>query len=62
MEAVDWKGDTESIKKTMEEYKKKVEEMMREAEAKKPKIAVANANVLNELDSLNNKNGGKLIM
>ena len=49
-------------KRSMEEYKKKVEEMMREAEAKKPKIAVANANVLNELDSLNNKNGGKLIM
>ena len=56
------KGDTESIKRSMEEYKKKVEEMMREAEAKKPKIAVANANVLNELDSLNNKNGGKLII
>jgi len=56
------KGDTEAIKQTMEEYKKKVEEMMREAEAKKPKIAVANANVLNELDNLNNKNGGKLIV
>jgi len=56
------KGDTEAIKTTMEEYRKKVEEMMREAEAKKPKIAVANANVLNELDNLNNKTGGKLIV
>lgn len=56
------KGDTDAIKKTMEQYKQKVEQMMREAEAKKPKIEVANANVLNELDNLNNKNGGKLII
>ena len=56
------KGDTAAIKKTMEEYKQKVEEMMREAEAKKPKIAVANANVLNELDNLQGKQGGKLIV
>jgi len=56
------KGDTEAIKQTMEAYRKKVEEMMREAEAKKPKIAVANANVLNELDNLSNKTGGKLIV
>lgn len=56
------KGDTEAIKQTMEAYRKKVEEMMREAEAKKPKIAVANANVLNELDNLNSQNGGKLIV
>lgn len=56
------KGDTESIKKTMEEYKKKVEDMIREAESKKPKIAVANANVLNELDNINNQSGGKLIV
>ncbi len=56
------KGDTEAIKKTMDEYKKKVEEMMREAESKKPKIEVAGANVLNELDNLNSKSGGKLII
>ena len=56
------KGDTDAIKKTMEEYRQKVETMMREAEAKKPKIEVAGANVLNELDNLNNKSGGKLII
>lgn len=56
------KGDSESIKKTMEEYQRKLEELAREEEAKKPKIAVAGANVLNELDNMSSKNGGKLIL
>ena len=60
---VQWlKGDTAAIKKTMEDYQKKLEEMAREEEAKKPKIAVAGAGVLNELDQMSNKNGGKLIV
>jgi glutamyl/glutaminyl-tRNA synthetase len=60
---VQWlKGDTAAIKKTMEDYQKKLEEMAREEEAKKPKIAVAGAGVLSELDQMSNKNGGKLIV
>ena len=60
---VQWlKGDTAAIKKTMQDYQKKLEDMAREEEAKKPKIAVAGAGVLNELDQMSNKNGGKLIV
>ncbi|MCF0247409.1 MAG: hypothetical protein HUJ86_02255, partial [Synergistes sp.] len=56
------KGDVEGIKKSMEEYEKKLQEYAREEAAKKPKIEVANANVLNQLDAAAKGKGGKLII
>ena len=50
------KGDVEGIKRSMAEYEKKLQEYAREEAAKKPKIEVAGANVLNQLD---NMAGGK---
>ena len=55
------KGDVEGIKKSMAEYEQKLREFAREEAAKKPKIEVAGANVLNQLDAAANK-GGKLII
>lgn len=45
------KCDVEGIKKSMADYEKKLQEYAREEAAKKPKIEVANANVLNQLDA-----------
>jgi len=57
---VQWiKGDVEGIKKTMEEYEQKLQEYAREEAAKKPKIEVASANVLSQLDQASK--GSKLI-
>ena len=50
------KGDVEGIKRSMAQYEKKLQEYTREEAAKKPKIEVAGANVLNQLD---NMAGGK---
>lgn len=54
------KGDVEGIKKSMADYEKKLQELAKAEAAKKPKIEVANANVLNQLDAANK--GGKLII
>ncbi len=56
------KGDVEGIKKSMEDYERKLKEYAREEAAKKPKIEVANANVLNQLDAAAAKGGSKLII
>jgi hypothetical protein len=55
------RGDVEGIKKSMEEYEKKLREYAKEEAAKKPSIEVANANVLNQLDMMSGgaKKGGK---
>ena len=55
--------DTEAIKASMMEYQKKLEELA--AEARKPKIEVANAGVLDRLDAATQKaqqGGGNLIL
>ena len=55
--------DTEAIKASMMEYQKKLEELAEEA--KKPKIEVANAGVLDRLDAATQKaqqSGSKLIL
>ncbi len=56
------KGDVEGIKKSMADYEKKLQEYAREEAVKKPKIEVAGANVLSQLDSLGGTKGGKLIV
>lgn len=56
------KGDVEGIKRSMEEYEKKLQEYAREEAAKKPSIEVAGANVLNQLDRMGGTKGGKLII
>jgi uncharacterized protein YecA (UPF0149 family) len=56
------KGDVEGIKKSMAEYEKKLQEYAREEATKKPKIEVAGANVLSQLDSIGGTKGGKLII
>ena len=55
------KGDVEGIKKSMADYEKKLQEYAREEAAQKPKIQVAGANVLNQLDSISGGKG-KLIV
>lgn len=55
-------GDVEGIKKSMDEYQKKLEELARQEAAKKPKIEVANANVLSQLDAATKGKPGKLII
>ena len=55
------KGDVEGIKKSMADYEKKLQEYAREEAAQKPKIQVAGANVLNQLDSMSGGKG-KLIV
>ena len=56
------KGDVSSIKKTMEEYEKRVQEAM--AKQQKTKIDVAPAGVLDQLDRLGGaqKTGGKKLI
>ena len=54
------KGDTEPIKKTMEEYKKRVADAM--AKQSKPKIDVAPAAILGQLDRMGAQQGGKKLI
>jgi hypothetical protein len=56
------KGDATAIKKTMDEYEKRVSEAM--AKQQKPKIDVAPAAVLNQLDRLGGtqQGGGKKLI
>jgi len=56
------KSDTDAIKKTMEEYEKRVSDAM--AKQQKPKIDVAPAAVLSQLDRMGGQQGGgkKLIL
>ncbi|GHV35540.1 hypothetical protein FACS1894187_08460 [Synergistales bacterium] len=56
------RGDSSAIRKTMEEYERRVSEA--QAKQQKPKIDVAPAAVLNELDRLGGQQGGgkKLII
>jgi hypothetical protein len=58
------KGDVPVIKKSMEEYDKKMREMaMQEAQAQKSRIDVAPSTVLQQLDRMSGKKpGGKLIV
>jgi Mg2+/Co2+ transporter CorB len=61
------RGDVEGIKKTMEEYEKRVKEYAREQE-KKSSLTVASPDVLHQLDRLSsqqssgNRGGSKLII
>jgi len=54
------KGDAEAIKKTMEEYRKRVSDAM--AKQSKPRIDVAPAAVLGQLDRLGAQQGGKKLI
>jgi len=54
------KGDSGPIKKTMEEYKKRVADAM--AKQAKPKIDVAPAAVLGQLNRLGTQQGGKKLI
>ena len=57
------KGDVEGIKKSMDDYEKQLQEYAKAEAAKKPKIEVAGANVLNQLDAAAAaQKGGKLII
>jgi hypothetical protein len=58
------KGDVPVIKKSMEEYDKKMREMaMQEAQAQKSRIDVAPSTVLQQLDRMSGKKpGGKIIV
>ena len=57
------KGDVEGIKKSMEDYEKQLQDFAKAEAAKKPKIEVAGANVLNQLDAAAAaQKGGKLII
>lgn len=57
------RGDAEAIKKGMEEYEQKVRDLAAQ-EARKPRIDVASASVLDQLDHMTGKKpgGGKLIL
>ncbi len=57
------RGDVEAIKKGMEEYEQRIRELAAK-EAKKPKINVASASVLSQLDQMSGQNpgGGKIIL
>ena len=54
------KSDAEAIKKTMEEYRKRVSDAM--AKQQKPRIDVAPAAVLGQLDRLGAQQGGKKLI
>ena len=54
------RGDSAAIKKTMEEYKKRVSEAM--AKQSKPRIDVAPAAVLGQLDRMGAQQGGKKLI
>ena len=55
------KCDVAGIKKSMTDYEQKLKEYAKAEAAKKPKIEVTGANVLNELDNAS-KGSGKLII
>ncbi len=57
------RGDVEAIKKGMEEYERRVRELAAQ-EARKPRIDVASASVLDQLDHMTGKKAGgsKLIL
>ncbi|HPI97270.1 MAG TPA: hypothetical protein PLV56_00890, partial [Synergistales bacterium] len=58
------KGDVEAIKKSMEDYEKKMQELASK-QAQKPKIDVASPAVLEQLDRMRGqqkKGGGKIIL
>ena len=56
------KGDVAGLKKSMEDYEKKLQEYASQ-ETRKPSIAVASSNVLQQLDKMGGpKPGGKLIL
>ncbi|EHM10393.1 hypothetical protein TheveDRAFT_1273 [Thermanaerovibrio velox DSM 12556] len=56
------KGDVEALKKSLKEYERRLQEYAAQ-EAKKPSIAVASSNVLQQLDKMGGpKGGGKLII
>ncbi|HOI82506.1 MAG: hypothetical protein WCS47_06375 [Thermovirgaceae bacterium] len=52
------KGDVEAIKKAMDDYEKKLQELSKQQQAK-PKIDVASPAVLQQLDKLSNQGKGK---
>ncbi len=52
------KGDVGAIKKAMEDYEKKLQELAKQ-QAEKPKIDVASPAVLQQLDMLSGKGKGK---
>ena len=54
------KGDSEAIQKTMEDYKKRVSDAM--AKQSKPRIDVAPAAVLGQLDRMAPQQGGKKLI
>jgi hypothetical protein len=54
------KGDAGSIKKTMEEYKKRMSDAM--SKQQKPRIDVAPAAVLGQLDRMGAQQGGKKLI
>ncbi len=54
------KGDVDALKKTMQEYEKRVSDAM--AKQQKPKIDVAPAGVLDQLDRLGGQQGGKKLI
>ena len=54
------KGDTAAIKKTMEEYKKRVSDAM--AKQSKPRIDVAPAAILGQLERMGGQQGGKKLI
>ena len=54
------KGDTAAIKKTMEDYKKRVSDAM--AKQSKPRIDVAPAAVLGQLERMSGQQGGKKLI
>lgn len=55
------KGDVEAIRRSIEEYDKRLQEAM--AKQQKPKIDVASAAVLNQLDRMSgNPQGGKKLI
>lgn len=54
------KGDTNEIKRSIEDLQKRIKEA--EEKQNKPRIETAPAGVLNELDRMGGKNGKKLIL
>lgn len=54
-------GDVEGIKKSMTDYEQKLKEYAKSEAAKRPKIEVAGANVLSQLDAAR-KGKGRLIV
>lgn len=55
------KGDVEALKKGMAEYEKKMQDAMNR-QSQKPKIDVASPAVLQQLNRMGGKGGGKIIL